>query len=272
MSSLHPLFPDALPAQQCAFVGMVHLRPLPGSPGWDGDMARIRRAARLDAEQLIRGGCDAIIVENMGDVPYLRGSVDPATVAAAAICVAEVVMLGVPVGVQILAAANAEALGVAVAAGARFIRAEAFAYAHVADEGWLDATAGPLLRQRRALGAKVAVWADVQKKHAAHAVTADVPLADIARGTVFCGADALVVTGTETGRPTDPAHVREARRAGCPVAVGSGVHPGNAADLAAVADALIVGSFLKQDGDWRRAVDLERVRAVRAAVNRCTAS
>ena len=73
---------------------------------------------------------------------YLRGAVDPVTVAAAAICVAEIVTLGVPVGVQVLAAANAEALGVAVAAGARFIRAEAFAYAHVADEGWLDATAG----------------------------------------------------------------------------------------------------------------------------------
>ena len=31
-----------------------------------------------------------------------------------------------------------------------------------------------------------------------------------------------------------------------------------------------LGSYLKEDGDWRRAVDLERVRAVRAAVNRGT--
>ncbi len=269
MSDRKSLFPG-VPVRRCAFVGMVHLRPLPGSPGWGGDMHAVRRAARLDAERLVEGGCDAVIVENMGDVPYLRGAVAPETVAAASMCVSDVVSLGIPVGVQLLAAANLEALGVAVAAGAQFIRAEAFAYAHVADEGWLDACAGPLLRRRTALRATVAVWADVQKKHAAHAVTADVPLADLARGTVFCGADALVVTGTETGRPTDRVHVEAVRSAGRPVAVGSGVNPGNAAALAATADALIVGSFLKAEGDWRRAVDVDRVRAMRAAIDHGT--
>ena len=266
MSERHPLFP-MLDASRCALVGMVHLRALPGSPGWRGDMAAIRRAACADAEALIQGGCDALIVENMGDVPYLRSTVAPATVAAAALCVADVVALGVPVGVQLLAAANLQALGVALAAGAQFIRAEAFAYAHVADEGWMDATAGPLLRRRADLGASVSVWADVQKKHAAHAVTADVPLADLARGAVFCGADALVITGTETGRPTRRADVEVARQAGRPVVVGSGVTEKDAATLAAVADALIVGSSLKEDGDWRAPVDAQRVRRLRAAMD-----
>ncbi len=247
----------------CALVGMVHLRPLPGSPGWDGDMSSVRKAALQDAERLVRGGCDALIVENMGDVPYLRGRVAPETVAAAAICVADIVALGLPVGVQLLAAANLEALGVAHAAGASFVRAEAFAYAHVADEGWLDATAGPLLRRRATLRSHVKVWADIQKKHAAHAVTADLSLADIARGTAFSGADALVVTGLETGHPTDPDHVRAARAAGLPVVVGSGVQPDNLAPLAAVADALIVGSYFKERGDWRAPVDDARVAAVR---------
>ena len=238
---------------------MVHLLPLPGSPGWGGSMGAVLERARKDATLLAHGGCDAILVENMGDVPYLRGEVPPETVAAMTRAVASVANLGLPTGVQVLAAANREALGVAVAAGASFVRVEAFAWAHVADEGWIDACAGPLLRTRAALGADVDVWADVHKKHAAHAVTADLSLEELAKGTAFCGADALVITGVATGRPTAATDVQEAARAGLPVAVGSGVSPDDAGELARVADALIVGSWLKEQGDWRRPVELERV-------------
>ena len=257
-----------LDPEQCALIGMVHLGPLPGSPRWSGDLVAVLALALRDAEALAQNGCDALLVENMGDLPYLRGSVPPETVAAMALATARVAALGLPTGVQILAGANREALGVAVAAGASFIRVEGFAYAHVADEGWIDACAGPLLRARRALDASVAVWADVQKKHAAHAVTGDLSLADLAHGAAFCGADALIVTGSATGRPTSPDDVRAARGAGLPVVVGSGVTPADAPGLAEHAAALIVGTALKEDGDWRRPVDPARVRALRAALNR----
>ena len=84
-----------------------------------------------------------------------------------------------PLGVQILAAANREALAVAQACGAAFVRVENFAYAHVADEGLMPtAEAGPLLRYRRQIGAdSIQIIADVKKKHSSHAITADVPLA-----------------------------------------------------------------------------------------------
>lgn len=252
----------------CALVGMVHLGPLPGSPRWAGDLGAVLDAAERDADALVAGGCDALLVENMGDVPWLRGEAGPWTVAAMALATERVVRRGLPVGVQVLAAANREALGVAVAAGASFVRVEAFAYAHVADEGWIDACAGVLLRDRAALGARVAVWADLKKKHAAHAVTADLTLSDLARGTAFCGADALVVTGSSTGAPTDQADVVAAQVAGVPVAAGSGVTPADAGALARVADALVVGTSLKVGGDWRAPVDPERVRAVREAMDR----
>lgn len=251
---------------RCALVGMVHLRPLPGSPGWDGDMSAILRGAVADADALIAGGCDALIVENMGDLPYLRGRVDPETIAAMTLATHAVSQRGVPTGVQVLAGANREALGVAVAAGAHFLRVEAFAYAHVADEGLLQACAGELLRARRALSADISIWADVQKKHAAHALTADLSIGALAEGHRFCGADALIVTGASTGHPTDPAVLAEAATAGLPVAVGSGVTPDNAGALAGAA-ALIVGSYLKEDGDWRRPVDPARVGAVRRAID-----
>jgi len=256
------LEPSLFDLHRPALVGMVHLKALPGSPGWQGSMEAVRNAARADVEALVAGGCDALLVENMGDLPWLKGEVDPATVAAMALCVADVVEAGLPTGVQILAGANEQALGVALAAGAHFLRAEAFAYGHVADEGWIEACAGPLLRSRRALGAEsVQIWADVQKKHAAHAATADMSLADLAHGTAFCGADALIVTGASTGHPTDPAHLAAVRTAGVPVAIGSGITPDTAPGLAE-ADAWIVGTWLKEEGDWRRPVDPARVQAL----------
>ncbi|MEZ4318505.1 MAG: BtpA/SgcQ family protein [Myxococcota bacterium] len=244
---------------------MVHLLPLPGAPRWTGDLDGMLAAASRDAERLLEGGCDALLVENMGDNPWLKGRVDPWTVAAMTRAVERVVALGVPTGVQVLAGANLEALGIAAVTGASFVRVEGFAYAHVADEGWIDACAGELLRARAMLGADVAVWADVQKKHSAHAVTGDLTLEDLAHGTAFAGADVLIATGTSTGVATDPAHVAAMKTAGVPVAVGSGVTPENAGQLG-FADALIVGSWLKEDGDWRRPVDTERVARLRNAM------
>lgn len=252
--------------ERCAVVGMVHLRPLPGSPGWGRDLDAVLAQALTDARALQEGGVDALIVENMGDVPYERGQLNLAGMAAAAVITREVVQLGLPTGVQLLAGANQEALAAAVAAGASFIRAEAFAYAHVADEGWLEASAAELLRTRAHLGAEVQVWADVQKKHAAHAITGDMSVADLARGHAFCGADALVITGRHTGEPTAVGDVRAAKAGNLPVVVGSGVTPEDAAKLAREADALIVGSYLKCEGDWRQPVDAERVREVVKAI------
>lgn len=248
-----------------AVVGMVHLGALPGAPGFQGDLQGVIDAAVRDAERLVEGGCHALLVENMGDLPWLKGTVPPWTVAAMTRAVERVVAFGLPTGVQVLAGANRAALGIAVATGARFVRVEGFAYAHVADEGWIDACAGPLLRDRAMLGADVAIWADVQKKHAAHAVTGDLSLVDLARGTAFAGADVLIATGSSTGEPTDPDDLDAMGQAGVPVAIGSGVTP----DVRGSADAWIVGTWLKEGGDWRRPVDVERVqRVVAAALDR----
>ena len=111
---------------------------------------------------------------------------------------------GLPMGVQVLAGANREAVAVAHAAGAEFVRVEGFVFGHLADEGWLDACAGELLRHRRRLGADgVRILADIKKKHAAHAATADLSLAETARAAVFAGADAVVITGPVTGEATE---------------------------------------------------------------------
>lgn len=132
---------------------------------------------------------------------------------------------------QILAAANREALAVAAASGLQFIRAEGFVFSHVADEGWMDACAGPLLRYRKSIGMedKVAVVCDIKKKHSAHAVTGDVDIVETAKAARFFRSDGVIVTGASTGHEASPGEL-EAVLAGVPdlpVLVGSGVSAAN---------------------------------------------
>jgi hypothetical protein len=168
----------------------------------------------------------------------------------------------IPLGIQILAGANHAALAVALASNAQFIRAEGFVFAHTADEGIMaKAAAGDLLRYRRTIGAqKIAVWADIKKKHAAHALTADVDLAETAQAADFFGADALIVTGAATGKAANIDDLRVATAASQkPIVVGSGVHSDSVEALWPVCDAFIVGSSLKQGGIWSNPVDETRV-------------
>jgi membrane complex biogenesis BtpA family protein len=246
-----------------AVVGMVHVAALPGSPFASRPVPAIVEQAVGEARLLADAGFDAVMIENMHDRPYLRQAVGPEVVSAmAAVLDAVRAAVAVPVGVQILAGANREALAVAAAAGGAFIRAENFVFAHVADEGLMpDADAGRLLRYRREIGAEhVRIFADVKKKHAGHAITADVDLAETAKAAAFFGADAVVVSGVATGEPVSAADVRAARAAvELPVAVGSGVTPANLPELWDDADVFIIGSFFKQDGQWDRPPDPDRV-------------
>ncbi len=258
-------------ASDKAIVGMIHVRALPGTPHHRLSIEGIVESAVDEARVLAEAGCDALIIENMHDRPYLNRTVGPEIVAAmTAVAVAVRSAADLPLGVQVLGGANQEALAIAQAGGAGFVRVEGFIFAHVADEGLMpDADAGPLLRYRRQIGAEdIAVLADVKKKHASHSITADVDLAETARAAEFFGADGLVVTGIATGRPTDRDDVQcVAEAVDVPVAIGSGLTPENLACYWPVADLFIVGSFVKQGGVWSNPIDAGRLGAFMDAVS-----
>ena len=243
-------------------VGVIHVGALPGTPASELSVGALAELAAREAAVYRGGGVDGLMVENMHDVPYLRGAVGPEIVAAMAVVARAVKSeAGLPVGVQILAGANAEALAVAHAAGLDYIRAEGFSFAHVADEGLIQSSAAELLRLRRRIGADgVRVWADVKKKHSSHAITADVPLGETAAAVEFMRADAVIVTGGVTGEPPRIEDVREAKsRSRLPVLLGSGVTAENVAEFYDDADGFIVGSYFKEGGHWANAVDPSRV-------------
>jgi uncharacterized protein len=250
-----------------AVIGMVHLRALPGSPRWDGDMTGVLRAALDDARAVAEGGADAIMVENHGDVPFTAGRVDAASVAGMAVAVAEIRrQVRLPIGVNVLKNDVRSALAVAASAGARFVRVNVHVGAVVADQGIIQSEAHDSLRYRRLLGVNVAILADVQAKHGMP--LAPVPIEQEARDCFARGlADALVVSGVATGEPTPMSDLKRVRGAvpEAPLLVGSGASPETVADLLSVADGVIVGTSIKRDGRLSNPVDAERVRRLVAA-------
>jgi membrane complex biogenesis BtpA family protein len=240
-----------------ALIGVIHLPALPGTPSASWSMDQILEVAVQEARVYHDCGFHAVIVENMHDRPYLNGGVGPEIVASMTAAVTEIARsCDLPLGVQVLAGANLESIAVAHASGAAFVRVEGFVFGHVADEGWMQSSAAELLRYRKAIGASsVRVLADIKKKHAAHAVTADIDLAATAKAAEYFLADGVIVTGTTTGMATDPRDVEAAAAAvSIPVMVGSGVGHGNVNDYPQ-ASGLIVGSSVKTGGLWHQPLD-----------------
>jgi uncharacterized protein len=251
-------------------IGMIHLGALPGTPANRQSVSQLLKAAADEAKIYRDGGIDGILIENMHDVPYLRGAVGAEIVAAMAVIGQAVRQESrLPVGIQILAAANLEAMAVAHAAGLDFVRVEGYVFAHVADEGLIESSAASLLRYRKQLGAEpVQVWADIKKKHSAHAITSDITLAATAEAVEFMRGDAVIVTGKVTGEAPDIADLREVKEhCHLPVLLGSGVDAKNIADFYALADGFIIGSAFKRDGHWANPVEAQRVETFLQAIN-----
>lgn len=251
-------------------VGMIHLPALPGSPQSELSIRECIDRALRDADALQAGGVNGIIVENFFDAPFRPGRVDPHTVAAMTrICARVREQVSCRVGVNVLRNDPLSALGIAVAAEADFIRVNIHSGAMLTDQGIIQGEADETLRLRRNLGAgHVQIFADVLVKHAVS--LAPLTIDDAVRDATERGlADAIIVTGVATGQATLAEDVSRAVTAAgvVPVYVGSGVTAENVTKIAGAAHGVIVGSWLKIDGEIRNLVDEQRVRQLRAALD-----
>jgi uncharacterized protein len=247
-------------------VGVVHLPPLPGSArgGSAADLNALLDGARRDAASWAEGGADALIVENFGDAPFVKDRVAPHVIAAmtvATLAVREV--SGLPVGVNVLRNDVLGAVSIAAMAGGAFVRANVYVGAALTDQGIIEGRASDVQDLIRRLGAPVAVWADVDVKHAAPIAIR--PLGDLAEDAVERGmAEAVIVTGRATGQPASLEDLREVRASvpSAPLYVGSGATIETLPALLSVADGAIVGTAAKIDGALFNPVDPARVRAL----------
>ena len=251
-------------------IGMLHLAPLPASPLYGGSLSAVREAVLRDAHLLAEGGVHGLMIENFGDTPFFPGRV-PAHVVAHMTAIAADVRRAVPdlpLGINVLRNDGLSALAVAHAVGAEYIRVNVLCGARVADQGLLQGIAHDLLRLRAELKAQaIKIFADVDVKHSAP--LAQRPVADEVDDTLHRGlANALIVSGAGTGKPTDPEEVKLVKSAAkaAPVLLGSGAVPQTLPALSPHADGFIVGTYFKMDGGSTNAVDPKRVKQLLAAL------
>jgi membrane complex biogenesis BtpA family protein len=252
-------------------IGMIHVPPLPGTPLSRLSIDEVCCTCLEEAHVYNQNGVDAVMIENMNDLPYLNGQVGPEITAAMAV-IGHLVKKEIKdreVGIQILAAANKEALAVAKAANLDFIRVEGFVFAHIADEGFINSCAGELLRYRKAIDAtQIKIFSDIKKKHSSHSITADLNIAETAKAAEFFLSDGIVVTGICTGCEPGLEEVKMIKKIShLPVIIGSGITPENINKFFPFADAFIVGSYFKRDGNWKNSPDPQRIKRLMETIH-----
>lgn len=263
MQRIKNIFPKNKP-----IIGMVHLRPLPGSPLYDPTsmhMKKIVEIAKKEAQMLEDAGVDGVQVENMWDIPYLPPQhIGFDTAAGLAVAVNEVVnAVKIPVGTECHMNGGHIALACAVAGSAKWVRVFEWCNAFISQSGYVEASGGQLARMRKHLMAnEVAFLCDVNVKHGSHFIIHDRSVEEQALDVEAQDGDVVIVTGFDTGSPPTVDKVLGCKkRISLPIFLGSGVSEDNVAELLDVADGAIVGSYFKKDGNWKNEIDFKKTQS-----------
>ncbi len=246
-------------------IGVIHLPPLIGSPQSRQLFREIRTRALSDAKTLIDNGIDGVIIENYGDAPFYPDSVEPHTVAALTLVANEIRERHsqTPIGLNVLRNDAKSAIAIATVTDANFIRVNVHTGAMLTDQGIIQGRAHETLRYRSTLTSKVKIFADIAVKHAVPLASTDILTS--AEDTYHRGlADALIVTGTATGKRPDLGQLKTVKSRGPQASVfaGSGVTINNLTEVLQHADGVIVGTSIKHKGVTTNEVDPDRVRAL----------
>lgn len=252
---------------------------------------------------------DAVLVENMHDVPYIQNTnIGPEVIASMTRVSTEIkqILPKTPCGVQVLACGNDQAMAIAKVANLQFIRAEGFVFSHVADEGFTDACAGHLLRYRKQIDAEnILIFTDLKKKHSSHSITNDVSLLETVHAATFFLTDGVILTGKNslilffldffsfthcailqlvifcvlhfTGTATGCAVAENdlnsiSNKCKSPIIIGSGVTSQNINEYFHKSNGAIIGSYFKRDGHWANELCETRISELMKNVNHLRAS
>jgi len=246
---------------------MIHLGPLPGSPGFAGSIEAVVEDGVKRAITLTDSGFPSLMIENFGDIPFYADDVPAVTAAAMTRCVAAIAAaVAVPLGVNVLRNDAVAAVAIASVTGAAMVRVNVLTGSMETDQGPIVGRAARVIRDRQALSPDTEVWADVLVKHAnpPPGLTLEQAAADTwHRG----GADALIVSGSGTGHAPDLDAVARVRQAvpDAPLVVGSGATAENLGALWEHANHVIVGTALERDGRPGAALDADRIGTFTAA-------
>jgi len=255
-------------------IGMIHLDPLPGSPLYNPNtrMTSVLEKAFRDTECLEKAGVDGLQIENIWDFPYAKGqSIGIETIAAlsaAAQAIKE--RSDLPIGINCHLNGAEISLAVAIATEAKWIRVFEYVNAYISRAGLLEGVGGRVSRMRNYLGAnnQVRMMCDIQVKHGSHFIVSDKSIEVLANDAVSEGAEMLIITGFETGKPPTVEEVKTIKSCiSVPVLLGSGLTSENVQELLTYADGAIVGSAFKEDNNWKNPVSYEKASFFMAEVD-----
>ena len=244
--------------EEKVLIGMVHLKPLPGSYLYEENFDVVLEHAIREAKKLEQAGFDAIMIENFNDIPFLK-TVEPITIAAMSVISKSVKdVISLPLGINVLRNDAIAAYSVAYTVKADFIRVNVLTGVAYTDQGIIEGIAPQLARLRKLLPSKIKVFADVHVKHAHHFGDFEEALSDaIERGL----ADAVIISGKRTGNEVDLKKLKRAKElSNVPVLVGSGTTYENLPELWKYADGFIVGTWIKKEGKTNNDIDPERAK------------
>lgn len=273
-------------------IGVVHLPPLPGSPGYArrsypsgiGKTWRIDEIydyAKREAKKYEEAGFDAVIIENYGDKPYsIRAT--PGQIASITGITREIVSsLSIPVGISLLRNSPYESIYAAFVAGALFIRVNNLCEHRVSPEGVLVPSLQELAKAVAELDlysslskGEFEILADIDVKHSRPLTTgynlSEVALECLDRAGIPISA--IVATGPRTGVPPGKDYLNSLKTILKPfktrLIIGSGVSTENVSEYWRYSDGFIVGSSVKLGGETENVVSIDKARRLADIVKR----
>lgn len=239
-------------------IGMVHLEPLPGSPR-SKDLNTVVDRAIEDADRLVDGGVDGILIENYGDKPYWKIVTEETFSAMMDVCREIDFSFDIPKGVNVLRNDWKSALMIANEHDLDFTRVNVYTGVTLTEQGVIEGEAAKIQRFKKKKNIDADIFADIHVKHGKTIYPEDIGSAAsqaVERGL----ADGVIVSGDITGdRPLTEELERVNRAVDKPVIIGSGLNENNMKELMEYADGAIVGTAFKEGGITENPVSKEKV-------------
>ena len=242
-------------------IGVVHLKALPGSPFYQNNLSEIYETALEDSINLDNGGVDGIIIENFGDVPFVKNSISKLTLSHFTNIAKEIAdSVNIDIGINVLRNDGESALSIADSIKAAFVRINILSGTMYTDQGIIQGEANKLMKLNNSLSSKIEIYADVFVKHAVPPVgyTIENQTEEL---LLRAGANKIIITGDGTGKEINFEQLEKVRGI-VPkgqLAIGSGVNESNIEKYKDIADILIIGTGFKVNNDVAKPVDVKSV-------------
>lgn len=252
--------------------GMIHVPALPGSANNTQSINEIIDFCLTDAQIFFENGVDHLFIENFGDAPFPKNTVDPQVIAALTTIINHIKVRfpSMVLGVNVLRNDALAALAIASITQSPAIRVNILTHARLTDQGVIEGCSYELAKFRRQLQSEVEVWADVDVKHSFP--LADVPVSDaihdmIERG----GAHKIIFSGSRTGSEVDLSILKNIVEGNIltpeKIVIGSGISEQNITNFMVYARNFIVGSSLKVDNNISNHIDPDKVSKLVAKIH-----